>query len=459
MPLTCVSNDAILKKPSGLDYSNPSINVPFTLNGAPFANEPSSIVDKNETVSYIIPGTPGKVATTDSPAVAAGEDSIGYRVEGLNTTNIIGSDTRTTLKYENKTYTQKFIAVHQGIWGDSRAYVSILLLSPDRDFFHICIPLNLRDGPQDENIFLKHWLNGGTPPSGFTLNQILNFRGPDINKVEFAIIQYCLNYNAGVNTNPYTLCIFRKELVVNKSNIPWLSQTPLFKNISKKSFDNVLNYMLNDMFKNNDNRLTSIEEHFKSSSDTTAVPTPSHFIAKSADLTGTLGSSIVGTKKLNNIKCYPIDLFNIMSVNDPNSDVATNIKVELKRQQSLNNVSFIIVFSILFGVICISIIVLAVWFFNGKSTVDPVVVANAASVTVNTAKAAKAAAALAAVPAPALSLAAVPAPALSLAAVPAVALAAVPAVALAAVPAVALAAAPAVALAAAPVSVVPNPNP
>ena len=398
MPLTCVSNDAILKKPSGLDYSNPSINVPFTLNGAPFTNEPSSIVDKNETVSYIIPGTPGKVATTNSPAVAATPDTIGYRVEELNTKNIIGSDTRTTLKYENKTYTQKFITIHQGIWGDSRAHVSILLLSPDRDFFHICIPLNLRDGPQDENLFLKHWLNGGTPPSGFTLNQILNFRGPDINKVQFAIIQYCLNYNTGVNTNPYTLCLFRTELIVNKSNIPWLSQTPLFKNISKKSFDNVFNYMLNDMFKNNDSRLISIEEHFKSSSETVTVPTPSHFIAKSTDLTGKLGSSIVGTKKLNNIKCYPIDLFNqidddgnifidedskkpidIMSVNDPNSDVVKNVKVELQRQQSLNNVSFIIVFSILFGVICISIIVLTVWFFNGKSTVDPVAASAAAA--------------------------------------------------------------------------------
>jgi hypothetical protein len=387
MPLTCVSNDAVLNKPSGLTYTTGvSKNIPFTLNGAPFANNPESIKGKQETVTYTIPGTPGQVATATSPAVGATADTIGYRTDNINTANIIGENSATTLKYENKTYKQKFIAVHQGIWGDSRPYVSILLLSPENDFFHICIPITLIDGEQDANLFLKYWLHGGALPSGFTLNQILNFRGPDVNNVDFGIIQYCLKYNAGININPYTLCIFKTALKLNRNNL-WL---PGFSGISKPTFDGVMNYMLNGIFRHNNARITSVELHVPTTNPSTlpSTPTPSHYNVKSSDLIGTkfeLFASKTPGKKLNNIKCYPIDLFNqidddgnifidetskkpvdIKSVNDPNADIAKNSLDELKRQQSLNNLSFIVVFSILFGIICLIIIVLAVWFFSGK---------------------------------------------------------------------------------------------
>jgi hypothetical protein len=352
--------------------------------------------DKQETVSYTIPGTPGQAATAQSPAVGATAARIAYKTVNLNTANIIGENSATTLKYENRTYKQKFIAVHQGIWGDSRPYVSIFLLNPDNDFFHICIPINLVESDQDSNLFLKHWLHGGALPSGFTLNQILNFRGPRVNEVEFGIVQYCLKYNGGANINPYTLCIFNTPLNLNRNNL-WL---PGFSGISKPSFDNVLNYVLNGMFRNNDAKIVSVEEHFSSSSGTTPTPTPSHYKVKSSDLIGKsfeLFASNTPGKKLNNIKCYPIDLFNqiddegnifidetskqpidIKSVNNPNADIAKNSLAELDRQKSLNNLSFIVVFSILFGIICLTIIVLAVWFFSGKpSTAQPTIGTNA----------------------------------------------------------------------------------
>jgi hypothetical protein len=384
MPLTCVSNDAILKKPAGLNYSNPARTLPFTLNGAPFVNHPESIKDKQETVSYVIPGKPGTPATATSPAVGATADSIGYKTINMNTENIIGANSATTLKYENRTYTQKFIALHQGIWGDSRPHVSILLLSPDNDFFHICIPINLMNGGQDENLFLKYWLRSGVPPSGFTLNQILNFRGPSVNSVDLAIIQYCLKYNSGANTNPYTLCIFKTSLNLNKID-SWISD---FAGITKPTFDKVLNYMLNGIFRNNDRRIVSAEQHFASDSTTATVPTPSFFNIKSSDLIGKsfeLFAQGTPGKKLNNIKCYPIDLFNqideegnifidedskkpvdIKSVNDPNNDIVKDSLAEKNRQQSLNNLSFIVVFTIVFGIVCILIIVFTVWFWNGK---------------------------------------------------------------------------------------------
>jgi len=409
MPLTCVSNDAILKKPAGLDYLNPSASPPFTLNGAPFANNPESLTGKQETVSYTITGSPGQAATAESPAVGATADRIGYKTENINTANIIGENSATTLKYENKTYRQKFIAVHQGIWGDSRPYVSILLLSPENDFFHICIPINLIDSDQDTNLFLKYWLHGGKLPSGFTLNQILHFRGPSVNDVKFGIVQYCLKYNAGANINPYTLCVFQTALNLKKTNL-WV---PGFSGISKPTFDGVMNYMLNGMFRNNDARIVSIEKHFNDSVDTTPTPTPSHYKIKSSDLIGKsfeLFASNTPGKKLNNIKCYPIDLFNqidddgnifidetskkpvdIKSVNDPNADIAKNSLAELERQKSLNNLSFIVVFSILFGAICLIIIVLAVWFFSGKPSTA------AATVGTNALNAANAAAIAAAV--------------------------------------------------------------
>ena len=391
MPLTCVSNDAILKKPENLNYSNASKSSPFTLNGAPFANNPESIKDKQETVTFTIPGTPGKVSTATSPAVAPTAETIGYRTENIKTENIIGENGATTLKYENKTYKQKFIAVHQGFWGNLRPHVSILLLSPENDFFHICIPITLTDGDQDTNLFLKYWLKGGALPSGFTLNHIMNFRGQNVNNVEFGIIQYCLKYNSGANINPYTLCIFKTPLLLNGANIPWITD---FRKVSKPTFDKILNYMLNGMFKNNNSRIVSDEEHFSSSSVTTPIPTASHYIVKSSELMGK-SFGLVSSKKLNNIKCYPIDLFNqiddegnifidedskkpidVKSVNDPNGDIPKDSFAELDRQKSLNNVSFIIVFSIVFGVICIIIIVLAVWFFSGKPA-DSATVASA----------------------------------------------------------------------------------
>ena len=388
MPLTCVSNDAILKKPAGLDYSNTSSRAPFTLNGAPFANNPESVRGRQETVTYTIPGKPGKPATTTSPAIAATSNTIAFRTDNIITPNIIGENPGTTVKYENKTYTQKFIAVHQGIWGDSRPHVSILLLSPENDFFHICIPINLIDGDQDTNLFLKHWLHNSRPlPSGFTLNEILNFRGPNVNNVNFATIQYCLKYNRGSNINPYTLCIFKTTLNMNR--LPWITD---FSKVTKPTFDKVLNFMLKGIFNNNDSRLTSVEEHFSLNSTTTPIPTPSFYNVKSSDLVGrSFISGDNNKKRLNNIKCYPIDLFNqidddgnifidettkqpidVKNVNNPEADIAKNSLAELDRQKSLNNLSFIVVFSIIFGIICVIIIVLTVWAFYGKKASDVV---------------------------------------------------------------------------------------
>jgi hypothetical protein len=173
------------------------------------------------------------------------------------------------------------------------------------------------------------------------------------------------------------------------NRLPWITD---FSKVTKPTFDKVLNFMLKGIFNNNDSRLTSVEEHFSLDSTTTPIPTPSFYNVKSSDLVGrSFISGDNNKKRLNNIKCYPIDLFNqidddgnifidettkqpidVKNVNNPEADIAKNSLAELDRQKSLNNLSFIVVFSIIFGIICVIIIVLTVWAFYGKKASDVV---------------------------------------------------------------------------------------
>ena len=395
MPLTCSSTDEIIKRPANLNYSNPSPNLPFTLNGAPYANKPESENTLKQVIKVTIPGKPGRPATATLPAEAPTPDTYEYKVINLNTPNIIGSNDATTLKYENTTYKQKFIAVHSGFWGEnSKRYVSVVFLNPESNVFHLCIPIEYRNTSQDENLFLKHWLRSDSPlPSGFTFNEILNFRGENVDKVQFAILQYCLKFNKTIKSSPappYTLCLFKTPLYVNSSDIEWISNFPDDMTF-KSSFNGIFNYMLKDRVYNHiDPRLISTAEHFSNDSTTVAIPIPSFFIVKSVELTGKSYEIFVGkqigngVKGLSNIKCYPIDLANevdedgsiyidedskkpidIKMLNRPELDNARSAELELKRQKQLNNLSFIVVFSILFGIVFIALIVAAVYFFRG----------------------------------------------------------------------------------------------
>jgi hypothetical protein len=260
MPLTCSSTDEIIKRPANLDYSNPSPNLPFTLNGAPYANKPESEQGLKQVIKTTIPGKPGRPATATLPAEAPTADTYEYNIINLTTPNIIGSNDATTLKYENTTYKQKFIAVHSGFWGESsKRYVSVVLSNSESNIFHLCIPIEYRNTSQDENLFLKYWLRDDSRvPSGFTFNEILNFRGPNIDKVQFAILQYCLKYNKTIKSSPappYTLCLFKTPLYVNSSDINWISNFPDTMYF-KSSFNSIFNYMLKDRVYNHiDSRL------------------------------------------------------------------------------------------------------------------------------------------------------------------------------------------------------------
>jgi hypothetical protein len=153
-----------------------------------------------------------------------------------------------------------FAMVHSGFWGESsKRYVSVVLSNSESNIFHLCIPIEYRNTSQDENLFLKYWLRDDSRvPSGFTFNEILNFRGPNIDKVQFAILQYCLKYNKTIKSSPappYTLCLFKTPLYVNSSDINWISNFPDTMYF-KSSFNSIFNYMLKDRVYNHiDSRL------------------------------------------------------------------------------------------------------------------------------------------------------------------------------------------------------------
>ena len=407
MVLTCVSKDQILKKPDTLDTrTNIQRTLPFTLNGAPILNKPQSLQNLGDR------RLKGSAANTPL-AKRLAED---YWYANLASENILGSDTNTSLRYENQTYTQKFIAIHQGIWGDitnyTRVYVSLFLMAPNNDMFHIYIPVKLTTSAEDENVFLKAWLNQSftTLPSGLTTNALLNFPGTNVNSVQFSTSQFCLSYNNRKVINHYTLCKFTTALNLNTTTLSsnWItsldSPQPATEGRStsyrRKTFDDIFNFVLNGILINEtDRNLISTEQHFFIDSTSQEIVKPIFYQVKSSDMSSSASKNTAscGVKGLQNVKCYPIDLANQIDDQgnifiDQSSNKPINIQslnpssvtngnalsasaaaaAALQVKQNQNDIQFIIIFSVIFGIILIALIALVVYLWRGKTFVEPI---------------------------------------------------------------------------------------
>ena len=417
MPLTCVSQNPNINKPS-IWTDTPSRAQPkanFILNGAPISNKPQSLRNLDERVL--------KVKTPPTPLESRIADD--YWWANLASENIIGSDTKTTLRYEQQTYTQKFIAIHTGIWGETGLYVSLFLMSDNNDMFHIYIPVNITTTPQDENIFLKSWLNPSNTvplPSGFTTNDLLNFRGVASQMVDFTIINDCLSYSSNNNkvVNHYTLCKFKTSLNLNNGpnqNLIGAWITPARMSVAeipvettptvpyrRKTFNQILNFMLNGIIVNtrDSNTVDNTSTYITESSTPTSGITPTYYSVSFTDMklaintngagAGAGAGAGSGINKLQNVKCYPIDLVNqiddqgnifidqntnkpidITSVNASqfNSiDPSLGEAAALAAQQNQNWTRFMIVFCVIFGLIAVGIMVILYFYlFKGRSFV------------------------------------------------------------------------------------------
>jgi hypothetical protein len=424
----CITKDAVLQKPQeGLTYpASGQLTPPFTLKGSPLTNRPQPLTGLTEYRRK-------QGASTDTRNQQAYFALDQYYTINLATEHILGPDQNTTLRFDNRNYTLRFAALHKAIWvpktqavrGDmirpsTPPQISLVFNTSDNQFFHICIPIQYTNSAQDENIFLKYWLytNPGTNlPSGFTLNEILNFRSDD---VRFATLQYCLNYNTNRVTAPYTVCIFQTPLKLNLGELPpWLrndpnferpddipTETQSFKSYRRKTFDEIFNYVLRGqvskfIYDKVDPYLVSEEAHFDDDRTQNAI-LPSYFKVKSQELSGKLfnqsfSQAREGVRGLKNVKCYPIDL--ATQIDDEGNifvDQSTNKPIDLntvnanklqefdpdlalqansKQKQNESWIRFMIAFSIIFLILLALVIVLIVFVFKGTSTVVPEAVA------------------------------------------------------------------------------------
>ena len=401
----CVRNDSILKKPLVMDFNNPQKNTPFTLYGAPLSNRPQSLMNRSE---YRRKAD----ALTNIEATGYLADTNYYMINN-NTKNIIGVNPNTTLRYEGIVYTQKFIAIHKPIWGEEAlAHLSIFFTSRDNDMFHICIPI--KNSSSDENVFLKMWLHTTESlqvPGGFTTNELLNFKGLSRDNVSYATIRYCLSYNGNKIVNPYTVCIFQDPInldfnkcedwvksIKNPTTYPSQSEVSQGKTYFRNTFDKIFNFMM----RNNvyfyirtliETKLISEETHVNDTGDTQDAVKAIFYNSKISTISKQPFSPKTphDTKKLGNVKCYPIDLVNqiddagnvfidqdtnkpidIKAVTNPelssNLDLTAIENERIKQKENENYVKYIIVYTVVIVFLIGIIVAILIWISRAKTT-------------------------------------------------------------------------------------------
>ena len=413
----CITKDALLQSPqAGLTYPSIAQEIsPFTMNGAPLTVPPQPIKGITEYKRL-------EKATKDTSNMTTYFVQDNYYLINIATENILGADTNTSLRFKNENYTLNFAAIHSAIWATSGIQVSLVFVNANGHFYHICIPITFDGTAQTANPFLNAWLTQSkTLPTGFTMNQILNFGTPKT-PVKFATLEYCLLYNYGKILKPYTFCIFQTPLKVVQSTLPsWLandldlrnpqtlpSPQASFQTYRRKSFDEIFNLFMRGVipvyiYKTADPYLIGTEQHFDSKKTQNST-NPAYFQVTSKLLSGA-NYSLYNTESgnvargLKNIKCYPIDLVTqIDSDGNIFIDEKTNKPVNVKDvvvddifnpvdssgsgmifdisenniklanfYKTQTNIRFIIAFSIIFLLIASIVIVLVVYIFRGVS--------------------------------------------------------------------------------------------
>ena len=351
MPGTCINPPTgIIQPPStvrGISTVSQSYP-PFTLYGSPLPpiiqGIPGITIQKRKasTVTNPIPTTIGLTSTgsinqADLTAYLADQN---YENHILRSKTIIDTFKDTSLRFKNETYDLLFISLNKPLWrsstdNDSINQINLLFRSDNKDFFHICIPIQNYTNPLHKNPFLSSWLTGtAVSPNGLTLNDLLNFRGGHETAVEFNLMEFCLDYNlsglaTGIKpqyktakiTSNYNLCVFETPLYADLSTISNVYSGAVHPTFDEAVFNNVFNLILKDEIKYYsptivqviDNHLISAESHFGNATQAQNSITPAFFNVKTNLLSGTAYTSDQlkeGKRGLQNVKCYPIDLAN-----------------------------------------------------------------------------------------------------------------------------------------------------
>lgn len=383
-----------------------SSDPPFTLSGAPISAAPTK--PPNEIVGYC----PG-LDDTLRPL----RKDVSLDTSGLIKNADLNSGTTLRITNEDVSFKLKFIALHKDIWSDNAtdSQVSLFFTGVARDgstvYTHICIPVRYTSDDLNNNLFLKSWLKGVTPPSGLTVNNLLDAK----NGLKFQVMYYCLGNKS--KWNSYNLFLSSEPLLLNGTGLPtWLandralsgSQWTDTSSYLLKTFSDMYTYVMNvrhpfhtdflnwDRIEITDN--TKIFVPILNGSKPQSGITPSYYVLPAGSLSGTAfkqpGTRTIPKKQ---IKCYPINLMKDVDdkgdviVNSNNVPLTTTGLMNEKSKEMMDikldpsavqaqNYTFVFISSIFIAIIALVFILGVIfWFFGGKQSPTETVMAAAAA--------------------------------------------------------------------------------
>ena len=348
----CLTKDQLLQVPQeGLTYpSYGQTSPPFELQGGFYTTLPQTL-----TGGVVYVRKPN--VTTDTSNFVSFFARDNYQEIRLLGENILPPDDKTTLRFNQKSFRLKFALLHRSIWSSSGIQVSIFFESENKTFFHLCIPVVIGGDSATENLFLASWIGRQPIPAlGLSLNELVNFRGSE-SDVRFATLEYCLKYNVRSQLNgqetydlhSYTFCIFKNPIFIQNQTCPdWLKNEQnldaapkLLNSISQfptswriRDFNEYFNYtyrLMKPVLNQSDPYILSNEEHFDNTREQNVIK-PAFFKTTTSVLTHRpLSSKQVteGSRGLQNVKCYPIDLVNQV-------DEGGNIYIDQQTNKPMN---------------------------------------------------------------------------------------------------------------------------
>ena len=311
---------------------NYSFDSPFTLNGKPMTNPPQVVKNTftEKSIEYFNKNNGG----------------VDYRIT-FSTEHILAPDQETTLRapIENSivNFNYQFACIHQGLWNQDVIELSIVFLNGNANVYHINVPILFAEDGIDENIFLSSWLYEGNNkrnelPRGFTFNQILRVNSTTKDKTRVAVHTYTnviRGGNAGdekreMGVTNYTLCIFKDPVKVQRKlmTADWFTKLKIKKNeipdatkssftpYQPRTFPEILQIMMPNLF-NWTPPANGASPNITFTTPNTLTINPIYYYL---DLKGLLGSGYRTSSskgKLENVKCYPIDI--ATQVNDDGS--------------------------------------------------------------------------------------------------------------------------------------------
>lgn len=373
-----------------------STDPPFTLSGAPVTTTP--VKTPNRMVDYC----PGLDQQTPPRPLRR---EITLDTNGLIIDPVLNSGTTLRITNERVSFNLVFIALHKDIWSDT-ASPQLSLFFTGRDpvdglivYTHICIPVTYTTDDLNTNLFLKSWLTEATPPSGLTVNNLLDAK----RGLKFQVMNYCLRNQGGGNS--YTLFLSSEPLLLNSNNLPsWLAtDTNLIgdqwinnSTYRLKTFSdmytlamNVRNPTYTEFFNWNEFSVAKTNKKFvsiMSGSPTQSGITPSYYVLPPGSLSGTAFKTGQRTLPKKQIKCYPINLMKDVDANgnvivdNNNVPMTTTGAKNEKESETMNiklnedvanaqNGTFVFIASIFIGIIALVLILgIIFWFFGSKQS-------------------------------------------------------------------------------------------